>query len=117
MPRAKPRARAELAVAEIDGEAVVYDEALYRLHHLNHSAALVFELCDGRATIVEMAEEIGDVFEMDAREVEGQIRPLLGQLREEGLVEGKAAERLGRKAAEQQATLGKLRRIQVPQDT
>jgi hypothetical protein len=114
---AKPRARAELAVAEIDGEAVVYDEALNRLHHLNHSAALVLELCDGRTTIVEMAEEIGDVFEMDSRDVEGQIRPLLGQLREQGLVEGKAAERLGLEAAERQATVGKLRRIPVPRDT
>jgi hypothetical protein len=117
VPRAKPRAWAELAVAEIDGEAVVYDEALHRLHHLNHSAALVLELCDGRTTVVEMAEEIGDVFEMDAREVEGLIRPLLGQLREEGLVEGKAAERLRYEAAEQQATIGKLRRIPVPRDT
>jgi coenzyme PQQ synthesis protein D (PqqD) len=117
VPRAKPRARAELAVAEIDGEAVVYDEALHRLHHLNHTAALVFELCDGRTTIVEMAEEIGDAFETDAREVEGLIRPLLGQLREHGLVEGKAAERLGREAAEQQATVGKLRRIPIPRET
>jgi Coenzyme PQQ synthesis protein D (PqqD) len=117
VPPARPGARGELAVAEIDGEAVVYDEALRRLHHLNHSAALVFELCDGRATIVEMAEEIGDVFETDAREVEKLIRPLVGQLRKQGLVEGKVADRLKREADAQQAALGKLRRIPVPQDT
>ena len=117
MPRVKPRARAELAIAEVDGEAVVYDPVPRELHHLNHSAALVFGLCDGRTTIAEMAAAIGEAYEMDPQELDGQIRPLLRQLREVGLLEGKAAEEVAQKAMERDAVLGNLRRIPVPQDT
>jgi Coenzyme PQQ synthesis protein D (PqqD) len=117
VPRVKPRARAELAVAEIDGEAVVSDPVPGQLHYLNHSAALVFGLCDGRTTIAEMAEAIGDAYEMDVRELDGQIRPLLRQLKDAGLLEGKAAEQIVLDARKRKAALKKLRRIPVPKDT
>jgi coenzyme PQQ synthesis protein D (PqqD) len=117
VPRVKPRARAELAVAELDGEAVVYDLIPRDLHYLNHSAALIFGLCDGRTTIAEMAEAIGEAYEMDPRELDNQIRTLLAQLREFGLIEGKTAERILREAEEQNSALEQLRRIPVPKDT
>jgi hypothetical protein len=117
VPRVKPRARAEVAVAEIDGEAVVWDPVPEKLNYLNHSAALVFALCDGKTTIAEMAEAIGDAYEMDPQEVDGQIRPLLRQLGDAGLMEGKAAERIGLEAGKRRAALKKLRRIPVPKDT
>jgi Coenzyme PQQ synthesis protein D (PqqD) len=117
MARVKPRACADLAVAEIDGEAVVWDRVPEKLHYLNHSAALVFGLCDGQTTIAQMAEAIGDAYEMDPRELDAQIRPLLRQLNEAGLVEGKAAEQIAREAGQRKAALKSLRRIPVPQDT
>ena len=112
-----PRARADLTVVDIDGEAVAYDPVARDLHHLNHSAALVFELCDGRTTIAEMTEAIGEAYEMDPRGLEEQIRPLLRQLRDVGLLEGKKAEQMARESAERDAALKKLRRIPVPKDT
>lgn len=112
-----PRARADLTVVDIDGEAVAYDPVARDLHHLNHSAALVFGLCDGRTTIAEMTEAIGEAYEMDPREVDGQIRPLLRQLKEVGLLEGKAADQIAQHAAERDAVLEKLRRIPVAKDT
>jgi len=115
--RAKPRARAELAVAEIEGEAVVYDLLPGYLHYLNHSAALVFGLCDGKTTIAEMAEAIGDAYEIDPGEVEGQVRPLLANLRKLGILEGKTADRLLEEAAKRKAAIRQLRRIPVPRDT
>jgi hypothetical protein len=117
VPRAKPRALAGLAVAEIDGEAVVYDPVPSKLHYLNHSAALIFGLCDGSTTIAGMAESIGEAYEMDPSELDGQIRPLLKELRERGLLEGKAAEEIAQAAADRDAAVAKLRRIPVPQDT
>ena len=116
MARVKPRSRSDVAVVGIDGEAVVYDVASRRLHYLNHSAALVFGLCDGHTTIAEMAEAIGEAYDMHPSEVDGQIRPLLSELRKLGLVEGKAADRLRQAAAEQSAP-EQLRRIPVPRDT
>jgi hypothetical protein len=117
VPRVKPRARDELAVAEIDGEAVVYDAIPSKLHYLSHSAALIFGLCDGRTTIAEMAGAIGEAYEMDPGELDGQIRPLVKQLQQYGLVEGRVAEQMARAAAERDAAIAKLRRIPVPKDT
>jgi PqqD family protein of HPr-rel-A system len=117
VPRIKPRARAELTVAEIDGEAVVYDPVPTKLHYLNHSAALIFGLCDGRTTIAEMAEAIGEAYEMDPGELEGQMRPLLKELQDRGLVEGKVAEAIAREAADRDAERKKMRRIPVAKDT
>jgi PqqD family protein of HPr-rel-A system len=117
VPRVKPRARAELAVAELEGESVVYDPVARKLHYLNHSAALIFGLCDGRTTISEMAQAIGEAYEIDPRELDNQIRTLLAQLREFGLVEGKTAEAIHKQAEEQRLTLEQFQRIPVPQDT
>jgi hypothetical protein len=64
-----------------------------------------------------MAEAIGEIYEMDPRELDNQIRTLLGQLRGFGLVEGKTAERILKEAEEQNAALDELRRIPVPKDT
>jgi PqqD family protein of HPr-rel-A system len=117
VPRAKPRARAELTVAELDGEAVVYDPIPGKLHFLNHSAALIFGLCDGRTTIAEMVEAIGDAYEIDPGELDGQIRPLLKELQGFGLLEGKGAERIAQDAAAYEERLSGLRRIPVLRDT
>ena len=47
MPLVKPKARDDLTVVELDGEAVIYDEETTELHHLNPTATIVFALCDG----------------------------------------------------------------------
>ena len=88
MARVKPLARTDLDVVEIDGEAVVYDPHARQAHYLNHSAALVFGLCDGETTILDMADAIGDLYEMPVDEVESQVRTLLRDLRKLGLIEG-----------------------------
>jgi len=66
----RPRARADLTVIELDGEAVVYDEATSDLHHLNRTATIVFSLCDGDATARELATDIAAVFEQPVGDVE-----------------------------------------------
>ena len=45
---------------EIDGEAVLLDERENRLHHLNHTATLLWACFDGRATVRDLAVEISD---------------------------------------------------------
>jgi PqqD family protein of HPr-rel-A system len=115
--RGKPRARPDLVVAELDGEAVVYDPLPDKLHYLNHTAALIFQLCNGRMTISEIAGTLGDAYEMDAQVLEDEIRPLLRRLQTLGLVEGKAADRIAKEASTRQRRRGALRRIEVPGST
>ena len=64
MPLVKPKVRDGLTVVELDGEAVIYDEETTELHHLNPTATIVFGLCDGSATMAEMAADLSAAFEV-----------------------------------------------------
>jgi hypothetical protein len=47
MTDANPRQVDQLEINEADDGLVVYDSAHDMVHHLNASAALIFDLCDG----------------------------------------------------------------------
>jgi hypothetical protein len=71
-------------IASADGY-VVYDEERDRVHHLNHTAALVLEFCTGEndeGEIVGMLQAAYDLPEPPAAETE----ECLAHLRAEGLV-------------------------------
>jgi PqqD family protein of HPr-rel-A system len=88
--RIKPRVRDDLAVVELDGEAVIYDERSGNLHHLNPTATVVFSLFDGTASIRDVATDIGEAYGMPAPDVERQVRSLLRQFRKKELIDGRA---------------------------
>ena len=90
MPAMRPRSRLGLAVVEIDGEAVIYDEGRGELHHLNPTATLIFRLCDGEATVKEFSAEIARASGASAPEVERDVRRLIRELRQAGLLEATA---------------------------
>jgi hypothetical protein len=51
-----PTARREgIITKEVDGELLIYDSARDKAHCLNPSAAAIWQRCDGRLTVVEMA--------------------------------------------------------------
>jgi PqqD family protein of HPr-rel-A system len=87
VPALKPRIREDLTVVELDGEAVVYDEETADLHHLNRTATIVFGLCDGSATMAEMAADLSAVFEVPVHEVEPEVRALIRRFRKVDLLE------------------------------
>jgi PqqD family protein of HPr-rel-A system len=84
---ARPRARDNLHVVELDGEAVVYDDVTGDLHHLNSVATVVLELCDGSATTREVAEDVASVFDAAPPDAERHVRRCIRQLRSVGLLE------------------------------
>ena len=88
MAAMRPRVRADLAVVELDGEAVVYDERSSQLHLLNPTATLVFKLCDGSVTVKELAADMADVFSVPVQDVEREIRALLRGFRKTHLLDG-----------------------------
>jgi hypothetical protein len=45
----------DLVVKKLDDEVLVYDLVTHKAHCLNQSAALVWEQCDGRKSVAEMA--------------------------------------------------------------
>lgn len=91
MAAIKPKAREDLAVVELDGEAVIYDESNGNLHHLNPTATIIFNLFDGTSTVKELAGLIEQEFKVPASDVEQQIRALIKEFRQAGLLVGKPA--------------------------
>jgi PqqD family protein of HPr-rel-A system len=73
-------------VEELDGEAVVFDEEHGAFHHLNSTAALVFGLCDGTATMPHLAADLSLAFGVPATDVEPQVRALVGRFRRANLL-------------------------------
>lgn len=57
-----PKARSErLVVEELPEETLVYDLVTHDAHCLNPSAALVWKLADGKTTVSQMADSLGDL--------------------------------------------------------
>lgn len=89
----RPRARDDLTVVEIDGEAVVYDGDAGELHHLNPTATLVFSLLDGTTTVRELALEISGVVDLSVDEIERQIEDVVTTFADAGLLFGGSKDR------------------------
>jgi hypothetical protein len=88
MAAMKPKVREDLVVVDIDGEAVVYEPPDVLLHHLNPTAAVVFKLCDGSGTVRELSEDIADILGMPIDQVLRQVRRVVSQFKQAGLLHG-----------------------------
>lgn len=57
----RPDARRERLLMEAIGdELVVYDLQRHRVHQLNHTAALIWQSCDGHKTVAELTKGLHD---------------------------------------------------------
>jgi hypothetical protein len=73
---------------EIDGEAVLLDEEANRLHHLNHTAALLWACFDGHAPVRELAQEVSEELGLEYDEVLTDTLAVVRDLGAEGLLAG-----------------------------
>jgi hypothetical protein len=58
----KPKKRDDLAVKELGDEIMLYDETNENIHVLNHTAYLIWSLCDGNHTLKDIEEEMNNKF-------------------------------------------------------
>jgi PqqD family protein of HPr-rel-A system len=89
MPALKPKARADLTFVQIEDEAILYDPESVRLHHLNPSAALIFQLCDGSGTVKELARDIAEELGLPQDDILRQVRRVVGHFKHSGILDGK----------------------------
>ena len=88
MPLVKPKARRDdVTVVVLDGEAVIYDRRAGSLHHLNAGATLVYELCDGSASIAQLAADIAGAAGQPVERIEPDVRSAIRGLRKADLLE------------------------------
>lgn len=73
---------------EIDGEAVLLDEEANRLHHLNHSAALLWTCFDGHARVCDLAVEISEELDLPIETVLADTLAVVRDLGAQGLLDG-----------------------------
>jgi hypothetical protein len=81
-----PRKVESLEVNEADDGLVVYDAAHDQVHHLNPSAALIFDLCDGIREVDEIAATVAEVFRLDELPL-AETRTGLDDLEARGLIQ------------------------------
>lgn len=78
---------AGLAVEEVDGDLVVFDKPNSRLHVLNPSAMVIWQLLDGAASLRDVASTIASTYSVDVRQVELDVLGAVRQLSDEDLVD------------------------------
>ncbi len=82
----RPVTRTDVAAVEVDGEWVVYDPRTGDTAVLNPSAATIWAMLDGSVTAAEVSEEIAQAHGLEPAEVAAQVRELIGDLAERGLL-------------------------------
>lgn len=72
-----PRARAVTSVS-VDGEAIICNAG--SLHHLNRTATIVWECCDGDADLDTIVAELGAAFSIDPETARADIGGIVAEL-------------------------------------
>jgi hypothetical protein len=87
----RPKIRADLEVAEIDGEGLVFDKPAELIHYLNPTATALFQLCDGKATVEETGAAMAEAFGIPLEDAVRHVRILVGGFYSAGMLEGDQA--------------------------
>lgn len=72
---------------EVEGEVVAYNEETQDLHLLDPIASLIFQLCDGIATLSETTTDLAQAFDQPAEVITRDVDACLANLLTLGLVE------------------------------
>jgi hypothetical protein len=81
----RPRRADALEVSEVVDGLVVYQADPDRVHYLNTTAAVVFELCTGENSEAEIADLVGHAYGLDEAP-RHEVASCLDHLQLEGLV-------------------------------
>jgi Coenzyme PQQ synthesis protein D (PqqD) len=82
----RPQQRPGLNVRRVGDETIVLDRASNQVHHFNVTAGFVWQRCDGRHTVEEMASELVAAYDVDLETARKAVDTALGQLDSLGLL-------------------------------
>lgn len=85
MTPAAPKAAGDLEIHETEDGLIVYQESTSRVHHLNQTAAVILELCDGVRDVAEISRTLAELFGLAESPV-AETSACIGELVREGLV-------------------------------
>ncbi len=81
----RPRRADGLEIHEVDDGLVVYQSEPECVHHLNNTAAIVFELCDGGNTVPEIGRQLAGAFGL-AEAADGAAGECVADLWSKGVI-------------------------------
>jgi hypothetical protein len=84
-PKACPRIVEGLEINAVSDGYVVHDPARDRIHYLNQTSAVIFELCTGEVSAQEMPRLLQLAFELGEPPI-ADVEACLVSLRQEGLI-------------------------------
>jgi PqqD family protein of HPr-rel-A system len=82
-----PRKCADVLDLDMGDGLVLFNRGSSVVHHLNPSATLVWQLCDGVGTVEQLAADIASEFGLPVTEVQEQVSQLVGEFEALGLVD------------------------------
>lgn len=82
-----PRKRAEVLDIDMGDGVILYDDDTSLVHHLNPSATLIWQLCDGTGTVGELARDIAAEYGLDEATIESQVAAVIAEFDALELVE------------------------------
>jgi hypothetical protein len=83
----RPAKAADVLELDMGDGLILYNHDSSLVHHLNPSAALVWHLCDGQATVGDLAREIAEEYGLPGSEVEVQVASVIAEFDALDLVE------------------------------
>ena len=81
-----PMRRSDLSVRFIEGETVILDRHRKLIHQLNETASYIWERCDGRSTVAEVARELAGAFRIDVDSAARDTASVVRELERMGLI-------------------------------
>ncbi|HYP24243.1 MAG TPA: HPr-rel-A system PqqD family peptide chaperone [Actinomycetota bacterium] len=88
----RPRKRADVLELDMGDGFILYNHDSSLVHHLNPTAAVVWQVLDGAATVEQLADEVADEYGLPRDNVLVQITSLIAELDAMGLVEDASPE-------------------------
>jgi Trypsin-co-occurring domain 2/Coenzyme PQQ synthesis protein D (PqqD) len=85
VPPDRPVRAEGLEIHEVDDGLLVYQAQPECIHHLNNTAAIVFELCDGENTVAEISEQLALAFGLKGMP-DGVAEKCIADLRDKAVI-------------------------------
>ncbi len=71
---------------EFDGELLLYHPATTRTLHMNDSASLIWNLCDGKRTIQDIVTTLAEAYPESAESIENDVTQTIKNLFDNGVL-------------------------------
>ena len=83
-----PRRRNNVFCKKLGSDLGLFDPSHCKIHILNHTACVIWNMCDGTNDSYVIAKKLAQMYDTDFYEVRSDVAKIIENLRREGLLEG-----------------------------